>query len=37
MGESFLEEPEIPLSREITPLKAVSIVDSRWTKESGVP
>ena len=37
MGESFLEEPEIELSNQVTPRKNVSIVDSRWTKEPGLP
>ena len=36
MGESFLAEPEIELSNQVTPRKNVSIVDSRWTKEPGL-
>ena len=37
MGESFLAEPEIENSNQVTPRKNVSIVDSRWTKEPGLP
>ena len=37
MGESFLAEPEIQASEQITPRKNVSIVDSRFTKEPDCP
>ena len=37
MGESFLSEPEIQASDQITPRKNVSIVDSRFTKEPDCP